>query len=106
MMVFLFDTYGGITQNDLVDNNKKLAEAFYPAHPIESFFRAIQNAVEYADAGHAPFRVNQIIAQTYTHIFKSGVFLDACKKWNGRPLAEKVGLTSRRTSPERTRRIA
>jgi hypothetical protein len=25
MMVFLFDTYGGITQNNLVDNNKKIA---------------------------------------------------------------------------------
>jgi hypothetical protein len=41
MMVFMFDTYGGITQNDLVDNNKKLAEPFDPAQPIESFFRPI-----------------------------------------------------------------
>jgi hypothetical protein len=37
MMVFLFDTYGGITQNNLVDNNKKLAEPFDSAQPIESF---------------------------------------------------------------------
>jgi hypothetical protein len=85
MMVFLFDTYGGITQNDLVDNNKKLAEPFDPDQPIESFSRTIQNAVDYADAGHAPFGVNLIIAQTYTHLFNSGVLLDACEKWNARP---------------------
>jgi hypothetical protein len=38
IMVFLFDTCGGITHNDLVDNNKKLAAPFEPAQPIESFF--------------------------------------------------------------------
>jgi hypothetical protein len=37
MMVFLFDTYDGTTQNDLVDNNKKLAEPFDSAQPIEFF---------------------------------------------------------------------
>jgi hypothetical protein len=89
MMVFLFDTYGGIIQNDLVDNNKKLAEPFDPAQFIESFSGTIQNAVYNADAGHAPFGVNKIFAQTYTHIFKSGVLLDACEKWNARPLVEK-----------------
>jgi hypothetical protein len=31
MMVYLYDSYGGITQNNLVDNNKKLSEPFYPA---------------------------------------------------------------------------
>jgi hypothetical protein len=85
MMVFLFDTYGGIIQNDLVYNNKKLAEPFNPAQPIESFFRTIQNVVDYADAGHAPSGVNQIIAQTYTHLFNIGVLIDACEKWNVRP---------------------
>jgi hypothetical protein len=85
MMVFLFDTYGGITQNDLVENNKKLAEPFYLAQPIETFFRIIHNAVDYADVGYATFGVNQIIAQTYTHLFNIDVLLDACGKWNGRP---------------------
>jgi hypothetical protein len=88
-MVFLSDKYGGITQNHLVENNKKLAGPFNPAQPIESFFRTIQNAVDCVDAGNAPFGVNQIIAQTYTHLFNSGVLLDACEKWNGRPLVEK-----------------
>jgi hypothetical protein len=89
MMVFLFDTYGGITHNDLVDNNKKLAKPFDPAQPINSFFCTTQNAVDYADAGHAPFGVHQIIAQTYAHLFNNGVLLDACEKWNARPLMEK-----------------
>jgi hypothetical protein len=68
IMVFLFDTYGGITQNDLVDNNKKLAEPFDPAPPLGIFFRTIQNSIDYADAGHTPFGVNHIITQTYTHL--------------------------------------
>jgi hypothetical protein len=89
MMIFMFDTYGGITHNHLVDNNKKLAEPFDPAQPIESFCRTIQNAVDYADAGHASFEVNQIIAQTYTHLFNSGVLLNACEKSNARPIMEK-----------------
>jgi hypothetical protein len=65
----------------LVDNTKKLAEPFDPTHPPESFFRTIQNAEDYADAGHAPFRVNQIIANTHTHLFNSGVLLNACGKF-------------------------
>jgi hypothetical protein len=89
MMVLLFDTYGGITHNDLVYNKKKLAEPFEPAQPIESFSRTIKNTVDYTDAGHTPFGVNQIIAQTYTHLFNSGVLLDACEKWKWR----KAGTT-------------
>jgi hypothetical protein len=83
MMVFLFDTYGGITQNDLVDNTKNLAEPFYPAQPIYSLFCTIQNAADYADANHG---MNHIIAQTYTHLLNSGVLLDACEKWNAHPI--------------------
>jgi hypothetical protein len=89
IMVFLFDTYGGITQNELVDNKKKIAEPFDPAQPIESFFRTIQNAVYYADDGHTPFGVNQIISKTYTVLLNSGGLLDACENWNTRPLVEK-----------------
>jgi hypothetical protein len=93
MMVYLYDSYRGITQNDFVDNNKKLSEPFDPAQPIETIFRTIKNAVYYADAGHAPFEVNQIIAQTYTHLFNSGVLLDACERWNVLPLAAKKWTT-------------
>jgi hypothetical protein len=76
MIVFLFDTYSGITQKDLVENNKKLAE---PCDPVQ----------HYADAGHAPFVANQIIAQTCTHLLNSDVLLDVREKWNGHPLVEK-----------------
>jgi hypothetical protein len=103
MMVFLFDNYGGITQNDLVDNTKKLAEPFDPAQPIESFFRTIQNAVDYAYAGHASFGVKQIIAQTYTHLFNSGVLLDACEKWNAPPSWRKAEKTKTSTSLDHTK---
>jgi hypothetical protein len=41
MMVYLLDTFGGITQNNLVENNKKLAEPFDSAQPIKSFFLTI-----------------------------------------------------------------
>jgi hypothetical protein len=83
MLVLLFDTYRGITQNGLVDNNNnRIAELFDPAQPIESFFRTIQNTVDCADAGHAPFGVNQIMAQNYARLLNNGVLLDGCKKWN------------------------
>jgi hypothetical protein len=72
-----------------MDNTKKLSEPFDPTQPIESFFRTIQNTVDYAYAGHAPFGVDQIIEQPYTHLFNSGILLYACEKWNGRPLADK-----------------
>jgi hypothetical protein len=69
MMIYVYDSYGGITQNDLVENNKKLSEPFDPAQPIATFFRTIQNTVDCADSGHVPFGANQIIEKTYTHIF-------------------------------------
>jgi hypothetical protein len=93
MMVYLYDSYGGITQNDLVDNNQKKSEPIDPSQPIEKIFRTIQNAVDYANAGHTPFRANQIIAQTYTHLFNSGVLFDACERWNALPLVAKNWTT-------------
>jgi hypothetical protein len=81
----------------LVDNKNILSEPFNPAQPIETFFQTIKNTVDYADAGHAPFGANQIIAQTYTHLFISGVLVDACERWNTLPLA-KIGPPSKITS--------
>jgi hypothetical protein len=35
MMVSIYNSYGGIRQSDLVDNNNKRSEPFYPAQPIK-----------------------------------------------------------------------
>jgi hypothetical protein len=58
MMVYVYDSYGGITQHNLEDNNKNMSEPFKSAQPVEIFFEKNQNTVDYADAGHAPFGAN------------------------------------------------
>ena len=86
----LYTNYGVITQLDLNENENRMKAPYDPAQPIEILFDQIETAMEYADSAGAPYTDTQTVTTAYLLIFRTGLYKDACKEWNRRPLAEKT----------------
>ena len=79
LLTHLYNTYGKITEVDLNRNHELMSEAFDPNLPIESFFRRIEECVEFAAAGNTPFSPQQVVTQAFYNIQRSGLFTDDCR---------------------------
>ena len=86
----LYNTYGRITQINLSDNEKRLKQTYDPTMPIENLYSQVEEAIEYAAAGNAPFTNNQIVTNAYLLIFQTGQFERACEDWDILPIANKT----------------
>jgi hypothetical protein len=96
MLDHLFETYGNITAVDLEINFEHMRRAWYPQQPVETLFK-IQDCADYSEAGGVPIGHSQQINVGYAKIFATGHFMSACRRWNEKPAAEKLGLTSNPT---------
>jgi hypothetical protein len=99
----LYNTHGNITPADLIENNitpadliendERMKTAYNPSQPIEVLFNQIKDAVDLADAANTAYTIPQIIAIAYNSVFQTGLFADACCKWQHRLLAYKTWTT-------------
>ena len=85
LLTHLYNTYGKITEVDLNRNQELMSEAFDPNLPIESFFRRIEECVEFAAAGNTPFSPQQVVTQAFYNIQRSGLFTDDVREWRRLP---------------------
>jgi uncharacterized membrane-anchored protein YhcB (DUF1043 family) len=81
MLKYLFNAYGNITPHKLDVNDKMMKEKWDPSTPIIYLFSKIQDGVDKADAGNAPYTVNQVLAITFNHVFHTGTMQSACERW-------------------------
>ena len=65
-------------------------EAFDPNLPIESFFRRVEECVDFAAAGQTPFSPQQVVSSAFYAIQKSGYFPDDSKEWKRLPDGDKT----------------
>jgi hypothetical protein len=89
MLDHLFTTYGNITAVDLENNFEHMRRAWDPQQPVESWFKQIQDCADYSESGGVLIEHPQQINVGYTKIFATGHFMNACCRWNKKPLAEK-----------------
>ena len=78
LITHLYDSYGNITQIELSENETRMKAPYDITTPIENLFAQIDEAVEFADAGNAPFTAIQIVTTAYLLIFQTGQLEDAC----------------------------
>jgi hypothetical protein len=90
MLDHLFTTYGNITAVDLENNFEHMHRAWDPQQPVESLFKQIQDCADYYEAGGVLIGNPHQINVGYTQIFTTGHFMSACRRWNGKPLADKT----------------
>ena len=90
MLQHLYDTYGDITPTELEENDVKMKTAYDPTLPIETLYDQIEVAVDFADAGKAPYTNAQVLARAYNIVLQTGLFTDACREWRNKPLMDKT----------------
>jgi hypothetical protein len=58
-----------------------MKEQWDPSTPIIYLFSKIQDGVDKADAGNAPYTVNWVLAITFNHVFRVVTIQSACERW-------------------------
>jgi hypothetical protein len=90
MLDHLFETYGNITSVDLEINFEHMRRACDPQQPVETLFKQNRDCADYLEAVGVPIGPSQQINVGYSHIFATGHFMSACRRWNEKPAAEKT----------------
>ena len=86
----LFKTYGNITELELMENEQKLKTPWNQEEPIETVFHQIEECMEFAQHGNAPFTNTQVINTAYYIMAQAKVFKDTCKDWKRFPADQKT----------------
>jgi hypothetical protein len=79
-----------ITLTELTHNYERLITHYDPNQPIEALFQKIQDARAFVVAGGQPHGAVMIVNVTYTLIFNTGLFPDACRALQSRAIARKT----------------
>jgi hypothetical protein len=80
MLIHLCTTYGRLSADDVVQNDKTMKEPYDPNQPIEAFIAQIEDAIALANAADAAYAQAQIILIAYNLIFQTGMFPEACRE--------------------------
>ena len=86
----LFQTYGKITKLELIENEQKMKTPWNQDEPIETVFYQIEECVEFAQHGNAPFTNTQVLNAAYYIMAQAKIFKDTCKEWKRLPANEKT----------------
>jgi len=86
----LFQTYGNITELELIENEQKMTTTWNQDEPIETVFYQIEECVEFAQHGNAPFTQTQILNAAYYIMAQAKIFKDECKNWKQSSAANKT----------------
>jgi hypothetical protein len=79
--------YGRITPNDLDENDKRFKKQWDANQPFEALVEQIDDAMDFASAGQAPYTPAQIVSNAYNLVFNTGLYPEACREWRRRPQA-------------------
>jgi hypothetical protein len=86
----LLERYGKITASDIANCRTRMEAPMDTTRPIDIYFQAIDDCVQFATDGQVPFTATQIVQTAYHAISKSGIYNDACKEWRRRPIANRT----------------
>jgi hypothetical protein len=90
LLAHLYTNYANITAADLEQNGLAMNQPCDVNQPIEIFYKQIEDAMEFADAGQTPYSPAQVLSIAYQSIFRTGIFADDCKIWKRQPTAYKT----------------
>jgi hypothetical protein len=81
LLTHILTYYAMIASTELTQIHERLNTPYDPNQPIETLFQKIQDARAFAVAGGQPYGADMIINVSYTLIFNTGLFPDACRAW-------------------------
>jgi hypothetical protein len=90
LLTHLLTYYAMIAPTELTQNYERLNTPYDPNQPIETLFQQIQDVRAFAVTGSQPYGAAMIVNVTYTLLFSTGLFTDACRAWQSRAIAAKT----------------
>jgi hypothetical protein len=90
LMGYLFQAYGQLNAQKLMDNQTTMNKPWDPSTPFETLIEQIEDAMEVADAATQAFTDAQILTLAYTLVYNTGLYFDECKEWKAKPAAAKT----------------
>jgi hypothetical protein len=84
IILHLKQTYGFIKPRQLADNHNKMTAPVNFQDPIETFFKQIEDGVQYANAGMQPYMEAQYVKIAFLLMLNTGAIPDACRDWQRR----------------------
>jgi hypothetical protein len=82
---YLCDTYGKITPEDVIENEKNFTESWDGDEAFEVIIERINNCVEFAIEAESPYSEKQIMNHALTIVAKTGSYADDLKIWKKTP---------------------
>ncbi len=86
----LYQAYANITPADVQANDSHMKAGYDVNLPIETLFKQIENAIDYASAGNTPYTPAQVLTIAYQILFQTGIFADDCRDWKRQTEAYKT----------------
>jgi hypothetical protein len=90
LLTHLLTLYAMIATTELTQNYERLNTPYDPNQPIETLLQQIQDARAFSVAGGQPYGNAMIINVSYTLVFNTGLFPNACRAWQSRAIAGKT----------------
>jgi hypothetical protein len=86
----LYQAYANINAADVQANDVAMKAGYDVNQLIETLFRQMENAIDYASAGNTPYTPAQVLAIAYQIVFQTGIFADDCRDWKRQTAAYKT----------------
>jgi hypothetical protein len=77
---------------ELTQNYERLNTRYDHNQPIKNLFQKIQDDPAFAVTGGQPYEDVMIVNVSFTLVFNTGLFPDACRIWQSRPVADKTWM--------------
>jgi hypothetical protein len=90
LIAFLFQAYGQLTPQKLIDNQMAMNAPWDPNTPFETLMEQIEDALEIADSAGQAYTDAQVLTLSYTLVYNTGLYFDECKEWNAKPPNDKT----------------
>ena len=89
LLAYLFETYGKITPEDVIANEKKLIEDWDGNEAFEVIIERVNNCIDFANEAGRDYTDKQIMDRVFVIVANTGLYADDLKIWKKRPEDEK-----------------
>ena len=86
----LLERYGNITAADLHRNKEQMNEPVDVNMPIDTYFKRIEDCLQYASDANNPFTEEQVLQTTFFALQATGLYKDGLKEWRVKPKTEQT----------------
>jgi hypothetical protein len=90
LLKYLFDTYGKIMPEDVLDNEKKFTEDWDGDDAFEMVIERINNCIEFAKEAESAYTDKQIMDRALAIVAKTGLYSNDLKTWRKRSVAQQT----------------